>query len=68
MLSLLHLTSTDNLKQFRHFGNANQRSLWAQTCPSRQSSRRQASAEAVWKRAFLLISLNNQEMLDEAFH
>jgi len=25
-------------------------------------------AEAVWKRAFLLISLNSQEMLDEAFH
>lgn len=25
-------------------------------------------AEAVWKRAFLLFSLNSQEMLDEAFH
>ena len=30
--------------------------------------KRQLRAEAVWKRAFLLISLSNQEMLDEAFH
>ena len=25
-------------------------------------------AEAVWKRKYLLLSLGNQEMLDEAFH
>ena len=26
------------------------------------------TAEAVWKRTYLLHSLNNQEMLDEAFY